>query len=497
VATLAVTRPPVLVVDDDVAFARLVADLLSEQGYRTDTAHDHAQATDCLSHREYAVAVIDLVLPGVGGLELSDRIRAENPDTQILILTGHGSLPSAVGSLRRGIFDYLQKAEVDLDRLARTVDSAVERWHLLRENRRLVAGLKESNARLTSLHDAIARLGGQGHVDRTLDELVQSARSLLGAQRARAVLLEAGAEGTLLVTHACGDEASLLEGVRLHPQDGLVAHVVASRQGLLLERAAADGRYTSRSDELDAEHPGFLCVPIVHGQILGALAVAGRVNAFADLDRQLAESLATQAATALDNAAKNERALNFFTHTCDLLVKFLDLKDVNLAGHSLAVAALTDMLTRRLGLPDEERRVIHFGALLHDIGKLRLEPELLHARHALEPEQLLAMQEHAVLGVELLRPISHWHGVLPLIQAHHERWDGGGYPNGLAGEDIPLGARIISVADAFDAITRGYPGRPQRTVEQSLAELIAHAGTQFDPELVKVFVEAYRDHGPL
>ena len=96
---------------------------------------------------------------------------------------------------------------------------------------------------------------------------------------------------------------------------------------------------------------------------------------------------------ALDNAAKNERALNFFTHTCDLLVKFLDLKDANLAGHSLAVAALADMITRRLGLPDQERRVIHFGALLHDIGKLRLAPELLHAGETLDRAQQDGMRE--------------------------------------------------------------------------------------------------------
>jgi len=488
--------PAVLVVDDDVAFARLVADLLAEHGYRADTAHDHAQASDCLSHADYAVAVIDLVLPGVGGLELSDRIRADNPDTQVLILTGHGSLPSAVGSLRRGIYDYLQKAEADLDRLARAVDGAAERWQLLRENRALLAGLKESNERLTALHDAIARLGGINHLDRTLDELVTSARSLLGAERARAVLFEPGPDGTLRVTHASGDGAELLEGARMHPQDGLLPHVVARRRAVTLEWASADPHYASRSDDLEATRPGFLCVPVVHGHVLGALAAAGRETPFGELDLRLAGSLATQAATALDNAVKNERAVNFFTHTCDLLVKFLDLKDVNLAGHSLAVAALADMITRRLGLPDEERRVVHFAALLHDIGKLRLEPDLLDEGRRLDPEQFARMKAHAALGVDLLKPITHWQGMLPLIHSHHERWDGTGYPNGLAGEAIPLGARVIAVADTFDAMTRGYPGRPARQPAQALAELQANAGTQFDPRLVRLFVAAYEEGAP-
>jgi len=371
-----------------------------------------------------------------------------------------------------------------------------ERWQLLRENRALLAGLKESNERLTALHDAIARLGGINHLDRTLDELVTSARSLLGAERARAVLFEPGPDGTLRVTHASGDGAELLEGARMHPQDGLLPHVVARRRAVTLEWASADPHYASRSDDLEATRPGFLCVPVVHGHVLGALAAAGRETPFGELDLRLAGSLATQAATALDNAVKNERAVNFFTHTCDLLVKFLDLKDVNLAGHSLAVAALADMITRRLGLPDEERRVVHFAALLHDIGKLRLEPDLLDEGRRLDPEQFARMKAHAALGVDLLKPITHWQGMLPLIHSHHERWDGTGYPNGLAGEAIPLGARVIAVADTFDAMTRGYPGRPARQPAQALAELQANAGTQFDPRLVRLFVAAYEEGAP-
>ncbi len=486
----------VLVVDDDVAFAGLVADLLRERGYRIDVAHDCAQATDQLSHTDYAVAVVDLVLPGGGGLDLADHIRAGNPDTQVLILTGHGSLPSAIAGLRRGIFDYLQKADMDLDRLAMAVGSAAEQWRLLRENRLLVDRLKQTNLRLQSLHEATARLASGDHRDRVLQILVESARGLLRVERARVVLFEYGHDGTLMIGDAAGDGAGVLKGVRLAVGEGLAAHVAVTGQSLLLGRAETDERFSPRSDDLGATSPGFVSVPLRQGGIRGALSAAGREGSLGEEERQLAISLATQAATALDNALKNEHAVNFFTHTCNILVSFLESKDVHLPGHSRAVAALADMVTRRLGLPDEERRSIHFAALLHDIGKVLLPPDLLREGQRLTPEQMLLMREHASLGVELLKPITLWEDMLPLIQTHHERWDGSGYPSGLAGENIPLGARVIAVADAFDAMTRGYPGRPARTPEQAIIELQAGAGSQFDPRIVRLFAAEYPERAP-
>jgi putative nucleotidyltransferase with HDIG domain len=493
---LSAASQSVLVVDDDVAFASLVSELLAEQGYRTDMAHDHAQATDRLSHTEYAVAVVDLVMPGGSGLELADRIRAKSPDTQVLILTGHGSLPSAVAGLRRGVFDYLQKAEIDLDRLSLIVAGAADRWRLTRENRLLVDRLQHSNVRLQSLHEATARLAAADHPDRVLSVLVESARGLLRADRVRVVLFEHGHDGTLLIGEAAGDGAGVLKGVRLHAEEGIAAQVALSGHFVLAGRAETQEHYSERCDDLEASGPGFVCVPMVQGAVQGALSAAGREGSLDDEDRQIATSLATQAATALDNALKNERAVNFFTHTCDILISVLESIDVHLPGHSRAAAALADMVTRRMGLADEERRNIHFGALLHDIGKIRLEPDLLGGGGHLTHEQILRLRDHAALGVELLKPITLWEDILPLIQTHHERWDGAGYPSGLAGEDIPLGARVIAVAEAFDAMTRGYPGRPPRTPEQALVELQACAGSQFDPRIVRLFVAEYRERPP-
>ena len=174
---------------------------------------------------------------------------------------------------------------------------------------------------------------------------------------------------------------------------------------------------------------------------------------------------------------------------------FLDHIDVFYPGHSRGVAALADMVTRRLGLGEGERRTIHYAALLHDIGKLKLDPGLLSANRPLTEEEYRLVQQHPVLGVEMLRPITLWRDVLPIIHGHHERWDGKGYPAGLAGEDIPLGARVVAVAEVFDAMTRDTPYGPKRTPAEAITELEAFAGSQFDPRVVRLFVAEYRQRG--
>jgi putative nucleotidyltransferase with HDIG domain len=158
------------------------------------------------------------------------------------------------------------------------------------------------------------------------------------------------------------------------------------------------------------------------------------------------------------------------------------------------VAALADMVSRRLGLPEEERRTIHFAALLHDVGKLRVGPSLLAQPGPLSPAQRDLVRQHPALGVEILRPIARWRDLAPIIHTHHERWDGQGYPRGLAGPAIPLGGRIVAVAEAFEAMVRATPYRTRRTPDEALAEILACAGTQFDPDVARLFVEEYNDN---
>jgi putative nucleotidyltransferase with HDIG domain len=491
---MAETQPRVLVVDDDAAFALVVTELLLSKGYQALSASSSGAALALARSGDFAAAVVDLVLPDMSGFEVADRIRELNPDAQIVVLTGHATFESAVEGLRHGIFGYLQKGSLRLSALEHMVREAVERSRLATENRSLVARLEEGNRLMAALHEASARLAGESHLDRLLPLLVAAARELTGADTGRVLVFQRSGSDALVIENGAGPGVEALHGGRLWAGEGLAAEAALHETTLRFDDPRRDPRYSPRCDELASALPGWLCAPLRRADVLGALVVAGRRGGFDAQQEALLASLARQAALAIENSRQHERTINFFTHTSEILVQVLERLDIHYPGHSRRVAALADMMSRRLGLSEAARRSIHFGALLHDIGKVRLDPAVLTVAHPSEAERLELMK-HAALGLEMLRPIAAWEDVLPIVHSHHERWDGAGYPRGLSGEEIPSGARIVSVADAFDAMTRPTPQRRQRSSEEALAELEANAGTQFDPRVVRMFVAEFREHG--
>jgi putative nucleotidyltransferase with HDIG domain len=491
------TAVRVLVVDDDASFGDMVADVLTERGYLAVSSVDPAEALRLAAADRFSVAVVDLFMPSMGGLEFADRLRAESPDTQVVILTGQPDLDSAVEGIRQGVFDYLEKAQLQMARLLRSVESAVDRSGLVRHNRELMAALSESNDLLKGLHASSAALSGAHHIDRLLAQVVQAAGETCCAAAARLVLFDRSHTGELVVSSAEGPGASTLRGLRLRPGQGILGLSLERDEAVAVDRVAAHPRYDPRCDELAPALADLVCTPLKHRDVLGVLAVAGsrRPGGFGSPDQEALTILARQAAVAIDNTLGQERAVNFFTHASRILVEFIEAVDVHYPGHSSNVAVLSDMISRRLGLSDSERRNIHFGALLHDIGKVRIDPGLMRSTGPISAEGRARLEQHPALGLEILKPITLWEEILAIIHAHHERWDGKGYPRGLAGDEIPLGARIVAVAEAYDVMTRPTPHPRDRHEAGPLAELEACSGTQFDPRIVRLFLAELREHG--
>jgi putative nucleotidyltransferase with HDIG domain len=172
------------------------------------------------------------------------------------------------------------------------------------------------------------------------------------------------------------------------------------------------------------------------------------------------------------------------------LAAALDARDPYTAGHSERVSAYSVMIGRQLQLGDADIDVLRLGALLHDIGKIGLTDEILRKPGALTPEEFEQIKRHPALGARILRQVPFLAPHLPIVELHHERPDGKGYPFGLRAEDIPLAARIVHVADAFDAMTSARAYRPARPAAEAVAELERHSGTQFDPQSVVAFCTA-------
>ena len=171
------------------------------------------------------------------------------------------------------------------------------------------------------------------------------------------------------------------------------------------------------------------------------------------------------------------------------LANAVEAKDLGLKDHCRYLAYRSARLAAFVGLRDGELEGVAYGALLHDIGKIGISEHVLHKPGPLTDEEFRVMREHPEIGERICDPLRMSRDFTPIIRHHHERWDGTGYPDGLAGEQIPLGARIVALADAFDAIVRGRPYRAARTVEEAFDELRKHSGGQFDPGLVPLFIE--------
>ncbi|HKE30128.1 MAG TPA: HD domain-containing phosphohydrolase [Candidatus Angelobacter sp.] len=175
--------------------------------------------------------------------------------------------------------------------------------------------------------------------------------------------------------------------------------------------------------------------------------------------------------------------------TLEALGDALDLKDAETEGHSKRVTAFTIAIARAMGLSGERIRVIARGAFLHDIGKMAIPDAILRKPGALTQEEIAIMREHCFRGYQMLRKIPFLSEASEIVYAHQERYDGTGYPRGLRGDDIPLGARIFSVADTLDAITSDRPYRAAQTIAAAREEIIRFSGRQFDPEVVRVFLQ--------
>jgi len=180
-----------------------------------------------------------------------------------------------------------------------------------------------------------------------------------------------------------------------------------------------------------------------------------------------------------------------------MLSRAIEARDPYTQGHSARVTVLAEAIARRLGWDQEQLAHLKVGGTLHDLGKLAISDDVLSKPGRLDEGELAQIREHPKLGARILFRIASLRKALPYVLYHHEHWDGRGYPTGRSGEQIPVEARVLAVADAFDAMTSDRPYRRALSHEDALAELVRCSGTQFDPEIVRVFLEVVGESVPL
>jgi hypothetical protein len=229
-----------------------------------------------------------------------------------------------------------------------------------------------------------------------------------------------------------------------------------------------------------------------HGERVGALLINHTAPLpFRPEHVAALQNLATLAGIAEREDSHRAHLEDLFMGVIVSLTMALEAKDPYTEGHSARVAAYSEAIGKQIGLPPEQLDIVHRACLVHDLGKIAVDGDILGKEEGLSSHEREKMDLHPVIGEDILRPITLLKPLLPGVRSHHEHFDGTGYPDGLAGEAIPIEARIMAVADAFDAMTSNRPYRRALPEEDALAELRQNAGTHFDPRIVAAFEQIY------
>jgi HD-GYP domain-containing protein (c-di-GMP phosphodiesterase class II) len=295
----------------------------------------------------------------------------------------------------------------------------------------------------------------------------------------------------LYIKAARGLREEVVCGTRVKMGDSIAGWVAQHGTPLLVTNVEEDSRFSTRENGHQYETKSLLSVPIkVEGRVVGVININNKVSCtpFTEDDKALLTSLSERVGRAWRHASEHDETSDRVEQASRALAAIIDnarRSRLKLTSGSMATRATA--VARRVGLAEEEIQAVAFVASIHDVGMAHIGPPVLHEPGKLDPEAWAKVAQHPARTVEILKPIEFEEKVIECILAHHERMDGRGYPRGLSGEDIPLGARIIAVVDAYESMTSGRPYRQAMPQVDALREIKRCSGSQFDPKIVEAF----------
>ena len=324
---------------------------------------------------------------------------------------------------------------------------------------------------------------------------MEAATQLMKAEVGSLLLVDEG-KRQLYFEVALGDREEDIKMIPLNFGEGIAGWVAQNGKPLIVNSPNKDPRFFKGVDErTEFKTRNIICVPVkVKEKIVGVLEAINRQErgGFNKEDLSLFISLADQVAIALDNSRLYQELEEMFFQTTDSLADAIEKRDPYTGGHTQRVTRYSLAIAKYLQLKPLERKWLKITAVLHDIGKVGIEDRILRKPERLSPEEFEMIKRHCNIGVEIVEHIRQLRESIPGVKFHHEQPDGKGYPNGLKGEEIPVLAKIVAVADTFDAMTTDRPYRKAIEKEAAINELKRCSGTQFDEKVVEAFIQAYQ-----
>lgn len=346
---------------------------------------------------------------------------------------------------------------------------------------------------LLSILEASKQLNSNLEIADVFQNILLQMVTIVGAEAGTLWVLEPDGE-EIKVVAAYGKSADKILNIRLKKNEGIAGKVIMSGEPVLIRDVEAHPDWSNRVDASSGfVTKSMITVPLmVKGNVLGSLQLLNKkqTDFFTEADVSLAVALASQSAMALHNSQMYDELQQMFLSMIQTLAKVLDARDPYTAGHSERVANYSVWIAGKLGMAPNKMKDLYKAALLHDVGKIGIPDDILRKPDRLTKEEYDSIKLHTIIGADILSNMEPKKAMAEVIQtarSHHERLDGMGYPDGLKGEKIPLFARIVGVADTFDAMTTARSYSKGMSYSDGAAELIRCKATLFDSEIVDAF----------
>lgn len=503
----------VLIVEDESALRFIVSANLRASGFEVFEAENGAEAIEVATQRLPDVIIMDIGLPVLDGLSATRALKADKRTAHIpvVILTGRTSSQDVVRGLEAGAQEYLHKPFDVTELLARVQTVfrlATARRDLNRLNTQLAAEVGSVTQRLKVLYEFMRDLNQADSRDRILDLLVHCVEETTGAKRISLFLRDATGE-YLVCERAVGIDKRKVENLRVEDLEGITGRVFHTGK-TLAARTYANLPHSPGGYVRDA----FLSTPLVTPSVTTKEGIIGVLNVteksddapFSDEEIDGIRSIADAAGIALESMLRRERMQQSVRVLLQTLGHLAEYRDEETTLHLERVSKMSRILASELAakgphasaVTEEFIELLVQAAPMHDIGKVGIPDEILTKPGALTAEEFQIMKTHADIGRRVLSRAVDPTFPVPLLQmcvdiahSHHERFDGSGYPQGLAGKEIPLAARIIALVDAYDAITSRRRYKEAKSHEEAVETIRTEARRHFDPVLVDAFLRSH------
>jgi putative nucleotidyltransferase with HDIG domain len=467
-----IDSPTIVILDDEKYICNIVSEALASESYHVNAFSDPEKGLDFIKNNRVDLVLSDLIMGKHNGVEVLDQTLANHPDAIVILMTAHPTVETAISVLKKGAYDFMVKP-FKLDLLKATIRRGLSHQQIKRENVRL----KEQVEFLKVTNNADVDYDGEEF----MKLVVNSCKQEMSASAVAMIEVNPANNDLIGWVYDADNDSDIDEVLNREHLDECIKS--NSNQPIIYKVSVeTDDKKLIKT---------LILQPVRARKKLYGLINILKYNQFGEItpgQLNVINLLGNSAANTMANQYLYHNLQDSYIQAITGLANAIEARDAYTAGHTDRVSKLAEYTAKQMGWAGRKIKNLRMGCSLHDIGKIGVPDSILNKPGVLSEDEKNLMSSHPQVGLKIIEGIELFKPAIPYIKAHHERFDGKGYPDGLKGEDIPIEGRLLSVCDTFDAILSDRPYRKGKSLEFAVEELIGNSGHQFDPQIVNNFI---------